>query len=186
MSKRDPDLKSVFIHIPKNAGMSIEAVLGAAGHASLCDMFSKDGLDLEGWNVSAIVRNPYDRMVSVWAHGRQVGDAPFEWPERFSDFVHQLPTKLWQTHARPQYSFLITKNGLGGKGNLFVGRFEKLDEAYRRICALHGIEEPPPLIHKNRSNHLPWREYYTPELIQVINRLYWEDFSYFDYPMLNV
>lgn len=184
MSKKDDNLKSCFIHIPKNAGMSIEAVIAGFGHETVSGYFGNDGTNLEGWNVSAIVRNPYDRAVSVWAHGRQVSDAPFEWPERFSDFVHLLPTRLWQVHARPQYSFLITKNGLGGNSKLFIGRLEKMDEAYVRICELFGIENPTELPHVNRSEHRHWSDYYTYDLIQAINRLYWEDFAHFGYPTL--
>lgn len=184
MSQKDDSLKSCFIHIPKNAGMSIESVIYGCGHETVADLFGNEGKDSDGWNISAIVRNPYDRAVSVWAHGLQVSDAPFNWPARFSDYVGLLPTRLWQTHARPQYSFLITKAGLGGKGNLFVGRFERLPEAYGRICGLHGVENPPDLPHVNRSLRRHWKDYYTYDLIQAINRLYWEDFAYFDYPTL--
>lgn len=184
MSKRDNNLKACFIHIPKNAGMSIESVIGSAGHETVYEYFGKDGNTLEGWNVSAVVRNPYDRAVSVWAHGRQVADSPFHWPERFSDFVQILPTRLWQIHARPQYSFLITKAGLGGNGRLFLARFERLDQGYQRICEFHGIENPPPLPHVNSSEHRHWSDYYTYDSIQAINRLYWEDFACFDYPTL--
>lgn len=184
MSCKDNNLKSCFIHIPKNAGMSIETVISGCGHDSVSDLFGNDGKDSEGWNISAIVRNPYDRAVSVWAHGLQVSDAPFQWPVKFSDYVSLLSTRIWQVHARPQYSFLITKAGLGGKGKLFLGRFENMPEAYNMICTLHGIENPPELPHVNPSEHRHWRDYYTYDLIQAINWLYWEDFAYFNYHTL--
>ena len=60
----------VFVHIPKTAGMSMYAALGVDrgfGHRRLCDHADTDGLFSFGF-----VRNPWDRLVSVY-HYLRVG-----------------------------------------------------------------------------------------------------------------
>lgn len=182
MSKKDDERKACFIHIPKNAGMSIETVISGHGHESIVDYFGVSGENLGGWNISAIVRNPYDRAVSIWAHGVQLRDCPFEWPEKFRDFVYALPRRLWWTHARPQYTFLLTKKGISANHIL---RYEELDEAYQTICGFHGIENPPELPHVNQSErNRNLICYYDSDLIRRINDIYWDDFRYFGYQRL--
>lgn len=181
MSKKDDTLKACFIHIPKNAGMSIESVIGGYGHESVCDYFGVSGENMEGWNISAVVRNPYDRAVSIWAHGLQLRDCVFEWPTSFRDFVYDLPRKLWWVHARPQYSFLLTKRGITA---IHILRFEELPYAYQTVCKLHGIENPPELPHVNQSDRETWANYYDSDLSRRITDIYYEDFDCFGYKRL--
>lgn len=181
MSKKDDHRKSCFIHIPKNAGMSIETVISGCGHESVCDLFGVSGENVEGWNISAIVRNPYDRAVSIWAHGCQQRDCTFEWPAAFRDFVYELPRRIWWVHARPQFSFLLTKRGITVTHLL---RFEELPIGYETVCQMHGIDNPPGLPHVNRSGRGHWTTYYDSDLRRRVTDIYYEDFDYFGYKRL--
>ena len=67
--------KIIFIHIPKCAGKSVEKALfnrevynSSANHATVDTFVERHGEDI--WNeytTFAVVRNPWDRLVSWWA-----------------------------------------------------------------------------------------------------------------------
>ena len=64
--------KLIFIHIPKNAGTSITSYFSTQRinqprkHASIEEIKSGFPTEYEAYKKFAIVRNPYDRMVSYF------------------------------------------------------------------------------------------------------------------------
>ena len=88
----------VFVHVPKTAGMSMYAALGVDrgfGHLRLSDHHDVDGLFS-----FAFVRNPWDRLVSVYHYLRAGGrandadlaaQAAVADAETFDAFVVDLP-----------------------------------------------------------------------------------------------
>ena len=110
------------------------------------------------------VRNPFDRLVSLYHYKKLKGftgiirgkkkefkDISFaEFIEDICSIPFQNP-KLWHHKISNMYikpQFLAIPN----KGVNFVGRFENLEEDYKKVCDLLGIINPPKLVHKNNCS----------------------------------
>lgn len=121
-----------------------------------------------------IVRNPFDRMVSLYHHlprhksGRTMREMTFE------QFI-----RTWSTRPEFQQKPLVTD----ADGKLlvhFVGHFETLQQDFSRVCTRIGIEAE--LGHANASpRRRDYREYYTPELIEIVQQAFADDLEYFGY-----
>jgi len=65
MSNVNNKYKNIFIHIPKNAGSSMEQLyyVGGSGHRTLKEIANNNNKSFLPW---AFVRNPYDKIVSLF------------------------------------------------------------------------------------------------------------------------
>ncbi|NIA68516.1 sulfotransferase family protein [Pelagibius litoralis] len=159
--------KCVFVHIPKNAGQSIEHVflellgltyetrapllmrpndkpeLGPPRLAHLkwheyvgCKYMTQEQFD--SYFKFAIVRNPWDRAVSIYKYSGHHKKCSFR------DFVHNhLPGSMWQDRhwfVGPQTDFICDRDGKLAVD--FLGRFENLKSDFKKICAHVGL---PPI-----------------------------------------
>lgn len=81
----------------------------------------------------------------------------------------------------PQYKWLTDTNG-----NIIVnelGRFENLANWWEKLCKTNKwVHIPLPMV--NRTKHGPWIDYYTPDMIKVVNEQYANDFRILNYDML--
>tara|TARA_Y100000389_G_scaffold40765_1_gene35330 strand:- start:142 stop:771 length:630 start_codon:yes stop_codon:yes gene_type:complete len=162
--------------------------------------------DYKDWFKFSVVRNPYDRVVSVYVDKcvqnpvdrinrgetklqtcQQIILKALKKPKRldqfaditFEDFIRVLPEiyfKDW--HFIPQSPFLVNT-----KGQLVadkIARFENYDEEVKDILTKLGfhIEEMP---HKNKTIRKNYKEYYTEETRSIVARLYKDDLAYFNY-----
>lgn len=186
------NLKCIFVHIPKTAGTSIEQCLKdsndvdqiVGGHTTcqalihykkteFCNMFS-----------FAIVRNPYDRLLSAYKYMLKMetndilGNEPIKECKDFKDFVmnYLTPETISNMHLRPQYEF-VTYNG-----EICVdywGKYEQLDSVWKVICKKIKKEIKLPWL--NKSNSEPYYSFYDDEMREKVKRLYLKDFLYFKY-----
>ena len=159
--------KCVFIHIPKNAGQSIEHVfldllgltyetrapllmrpndrpeLGPPRLAHLkwheyvgCKYMTQEQFD--SYFKFAIVRNPWDRAVSIYKYYR------FQKTCSFADFVtRHLSDWMWQERhwfVGPQSDFICDAEGRLRVD--FLGRFESLHGDFQQVCGKIGL---PPI-----------------------------------------
>lgn len=167
--------RCIFIHIPKNAGQSIESFflnsLGLSwenraplllrynnnpelGPPRLAHLLAADYVRYKYLPQSmydeyfkfAIVRNPWDRTVSMY---RYLGDPQ---KETFSEFVrNRFMLEQWQERfwfVRPQSDFICSDSG-----ELmidYLGRFETLKEDFETILSKLGLPSQP-LPHVNKS-----------------------------------
>jgi hypothetical protein len=154
-------------------------------------VFTKDWFD--SCFKFAFVRNPWDRLVSVWAHlkgyrlnqKRQRDSNSFLSDFRLfaysvcdvdSDFVRpvgKLVTDDW-SQANPQVEWLRW-------GVDFVGRYENLDEDWIALCTVLGI----PLVILSRENNSSrksgYQQYYDDELRDLVGEYYREDIERWGY-----
>ena len=144
----------------------------------------------------AIVRNPWDRLVSAYTYllrgGRTANDVNARTKYlnsgamSFEELVHGLATDTKRfmqiDHFKPMSWFLCDRDG-----NIladYVGRFEQLQKAFNRICDLVGIQRyvlPPDNVGKHRD----YKDYYTPELRELVGKLYGRDAEIFGYDYSN-
>ena len=176
-----------FIHIPKNAGTSIQNMLGptSLGHRRVHE--------LKGSPFFACVRNPYDRAVSAYWFIRQTqARVAFNMAKTWKD-VNEFWISFEKENKSPfgrlvanQIDFIREVKGTGGISPRIetVLRYETLAEDWPAFALLHDL---PPLPHKNKSElrpATPWQEQLSDESISKIGELYAEDFETLNYERL--
>ena len=135
--------------------------------------------------IFAIVRNPYDRVVSdLFFHNLLKSSHVIE-PnivyEQLKIYLNSPGT--FDNHKIPQYEFI-----LGADGNLLQNIHIMNTESLTQDMQNYGFRDFN--IHRNATNvKLPtavtkYAALLNPESIDLINSYYWRDFEYFGYTML--
>ncbi len=196
----------VFVHIRKAAGTSLRQVLEKVSLPKRNHLWYKL-LSRNGWPVDyhkyafrkhaelleaersmpaekfaryfkfAIVRNPWDRLVSEYeyiktqpTHSRfaKLSSIPFD------EFI------VFQSkrHAAHQVNALKLKNGQLGFD--FIGKLERLDQSLSVIAEKIGLSFID-LPHINQVKRRDYRSYYNDELQQLVRDLWAQDITAFDY-----
>lgn len=225
--------KCIFVHIPKNAGQSIEHVflnllgltwetraplllryndrpeLGPprlahlkAGEYVRYHYLTREMFD--DYFTFAFVRNPWSRMVSLYHYLGYGGR---------SDFNTFLSGAFKNSIFHEQYWFVGPQSAFicGPGGELlvdFVGRFERLQDDFDRVCGHIGLPEtqlphvnesrgPDPVVrvdigaagssylYCSGANAVPrredYRDYYDRASIDLVAELYAKDIALFGY-----
>lgn len=204
-SRSQPD--AVFIWIPKTAGTSVWRALGfpklksrhavrhrftnrgpvTFGHMDYARLVS-EGLVKPGFDQSAfkfaIVRNPYDRAVSLFTYlsKPEVGLIPADLS--FLEFCRRLASEgcppiglynreQWsQCNPQARWTEHITLD--------YIGRIESIEASFEVIASRLGIN-PDRLPHENRSKRSSYQDYYCRESAETIRDFYKDDFDAFEY-----
>ena len=185
--------KTIFIHIPKTAGVSLaKAIYGDVtfeGHRSF--YFNNIALNIknEVYFSFSFVRNPFDRLYSAYKFLNEGGMNHLDKLafqtflsefEDFEDFIlNGLNEKLiYQiTHFIPQHEYLCDKSG-----NIlvdFIGRFEDLESD--TLLLSKRLKKDLDLSHLNFNSKLNYKEVYTDEMIYKVNQIYQKDIDIFKY-----
>jgi len=177
----------VFVNLTKCASQSLRAVL--------LDHF--DGIPNPGTHhqndvamgyrrffTFACVRNPYDRLISIWystVYTRQ--DDRYDL-RRHCGSAELVPFLEWLVSVEPYNALMFSQAGWLRNVRLsMVLRFENLAEEVRRLPFWRPDVK---LEHRNRSKgRKPWQDYMTGEVIGLVNRWAGEDFSHYGYEMLD-
>jgi hypothetical protein len=133
----------------------------------------------------AIVRNPWDRLVSSFVKKdgdllRQARAAGVELEGlSFDDYV--LATgELRHAHLQPQWEYL-----LDDEGNClvdFVGRFETLTDSFGEVCRRLGVHRQLPHAKRSRRREFSdYRRYYSDATRSVVAQRYARDIALFGY-----
>lgn len=188
-------IRTIFVHVPKAAGTSIEQALRASksdivgGHTTAVGFRRKfDGLFNQYYKF-AVVRHPIDRFISAFHYLLQrpvhkaLNNEVVHEAGSLSDFVARLKREkgLIQqiVHLMPQHQFLCDTDGKILVDSVF--KFEQLDHAWREICERVGLPHRS-LPRFNTSEHQRWESHATPDLAGLMEELYDRDFEIFNYP----
>ena len=193
------ETNSLFVHIPKCAGVAVSRTLFnclSGGHHKL-NSYSL-AFNYEEYHSMfkfAFVRNPWSRTVSAYNFLRKGGmeetDASFrdEVIEKYADFEDFVMNWLnaaniyKKQHFLPQYIFLQRECGLSVLATQdmdFVGRFENLQEDFGYVAKRIG-SEATSLPRLNAGPSVYYREMYSKEMKEKVERLYQEDVAIFEY-----
>ncbi|MEZ5384384.1 MAG: sulfotransferase family 2 domain-containing protein [Prosthecobacter sp.] len=133
------------------------------------------------------VRNPFDRMVSLFFYLKKIKCEEVSVALTFEDFCRKVdrqehpPVGLYNykglNQCNPMVDWLTDRNGKLIAD--FVGRHENVNEDFRKICQIIGISEKIP--HKNKTDHRPYREYYNDETRSIVEKLFRRDLDLFGY-----
>ena len=139
----------------------------------------------------AIVRNPWDRFVSIFHHV-VFGNHDRGWLRKYGakpvrrDCFKELLTRddnIFKTFRPIKHLGLMSKYGNQYDFTLgcdFIGRFENLQQDFNTICNKIGIKQRQlPVL--NNTNHKHYSEYYDDETREIIAQVYSKDIKYFGY-----
>jgi len=191
--------KFIYIDIVKTASTSIRKILAKEGGIDKHHCFlnktcvdnplkrniSSDGtwlnhkLNLDEYYKFAFVRNPWDRLVSLFFFGEQ---QKRKWARlSFNAFATRECTNIldgiYNTNSKPMIEWIRDddRNILVD----YIGKFESLTTDWENVKLALNISNNLP--HIKRSNHLNYRTYYTKELKKLVDQAYKEDIEFFNY-----
>ena len=169
--------KTIFIHIPKNAGTSIEEYFGNESvriqpekHADIYEIKRKFKNSYNNYRKFTIIRTPYDKMISWYFYlKRNLGDYNIV---EINDWIKD-PSKFWHAddpvgYLKPQFEWI--------DDTVEIIKFEninkELNNFFGKIISL-------PISNKSNRNH--YLEYYNEQSLSIIYNKYKEDFKQFNY-----
>jgi hypothetical protein len=188
------DLKCIFVHIPKAAGVSVnKALFGNLGgsHHKLKDyqlIFNKK--EFNAYYKFTFVRNPWDRLVSTYFFLKNGGfhendkvwfDENLSQFNNFEEFVlnwlNEDNIYKW-IHFIPQYEF-ITVNGKVLIDDIY--KLEHIEESMVTIAQKLNLTLELRHENQNPNRKSKYREYYSPKTKDVVSSVYKKDIELFDY-----
>ena len=172
--------KTIFIHIPKNAGTSIETYFANGSvriqpnkHADIYEIKRKFKNSYNNYRKFTIIRNPYDKMVSWYFYlKRNLGENYNI--VKFNEWIKN-PSKLW--HIEDPISYLKPQHEWVDE-TVEILKFENLN---KELSKFFDKEIKLPII--NKSNHKHYLNYYNKESLDIIYNKYKKDFEKYNYKL---
>ncbi len=188
---------AVFVHIPKNAGSSIYRCFGIdVPGETHCTALGYRAADPGQWSRSfsfAIVRNPWDRLVSAFHYLKHapISADDAEWAqetlsdiEDFAAFMSKMKSSdffcaqilMWR-HFTPQKFFISDL-----KKNIIVdhiAHFEDLNSEIEHISNQIGVDAH--IVRLNSGRRGDYTSYYDADDAEFVGRLYAGDVEAFGY-----
>jgi hypothetical protein len=144
-----------------------------------------------------IVRNPYDRLVSLYFHilKRHKNNTLFhdDDPDLFgnppeSSFERFVFNQLEMIMDLAQGTNKIVNrqaHWVMFRSKPLVNRVFKFEDVFfnkkHKLKQFLSIPDSFELTHKNRTKHRPWQDYYNPSIQSLVYKLYEKDFDLFQY-----
>jgi hypothetical protein len=179
------DLGLIFVHITRTGGTSIEVALAGQDwwqispqtkHMSARQIRIQVGE--EKWAdyfKFSIVRNPWDRVVSMFATGWWMGDDRQLCAEaEFEFFIKSLAP-----HPHEIYSSLMYSEIINEKLDMTI-RYEALQQGFDKVC--EAINKPTILLGREESRErLHYSTYYTDTTRRLVGKLFKKDIEDYQY-----
>ena len=190
--------KIIFIHIPKNAGMSIkrfcfkqEKLKTLFKHKTIYDIKKENPVEYNTYRKFAVVRNPYDRMVSWFAYQKRYRldndllntyqhnskTNSYEIVETVKAPVDEFRYWFKDKHADPQQDFDIFKPQHEWiDKTVTILKYENLNEELSNF-----LNEKIELPKVNNTSRFDIMSYYDKKTLDIVYERYKEDFEKFNY-----
>ena len=126
----------------------------------------------------AIVRNPFDRFISICFFLNRKNPQFLETPLQWMKSAITVSRFRARVLVRPQYLQLVDAQGNSAMD--YIGRYEQLQDSVDEICDRLQLKSTQ-LQKRNTSEHNQYREYYDEELKSAVAELYQEDLRRFNY-----
>lgn len=174
--------KTIFIHIPRNAGCSVCHALGKGhNHTSnfetIKEIRKKSPIAVLSYYKWTIVRNPWDRELSLYHYALEknlVNSISFE------EYLKLIKNKEVQdlTLQRNQIEYFTEDNYVEVDQ---IVRLEYISGAWKKVCKQLNIE-PNALEHINESAGT--QNHYTKKCIDLVAEIRKQDIEFlnYDYP----
>ncbi len=122
----------------------------------------------------AVIRNPWDRMVSRYFYSKKVNNKFKEFS--FDEFVNYDLEK--NMHINNQYKYCTDQNNNFCLDEII--KFENLNNDFNKI-SLKFFNKKGMLKHFNKSDHKEYREYYNIKIKDKIYNYCRKDIEFFEY-----
>jgi len=180
----DHDRAFVYINNPKVASESIKFAMATKPDQPLKEIsaaFETFVAPPENYFCFTVCRNPFHRLVSCYKHKiandpkalrRPYGLVSLTTEESFDSFVRKvarIPDALADIHFMSQTKHLYHKNSPSIDALI---RFENLSTDFAAVGEKAGLL---PLPHTHKTNSDNWIHYYTPELVTLVYKRYYDD-----------
>lgn len=190
--------RAIFVHVPRTGGTSISFALGAPKrHVPVSRYAAFDWAAFNDYFKFALVRNPWDRLLSAFSTLRGEPDKTSRWIQGqlwarthlstyrdFESFVLTLEHARVRSrimgyfHFRPQLDWLTLPYSTAMAVD-FVGHFERLPEDFAVIARELGSDAELPVT--NDSEHTPYRDAYSRRMRDIVDDLYAADIKQLGY-----
>ena len=175
------EYKTIFIHIPKNAGTAIEEYFGNTSfkiqpgkHDDIHDIKKRFLSTYNSHRKFTIIRNPYDKMVSWYFYLKRNLGENYDVID-FNEWIKD-PSKFWHvddpiSYLKPQHEWV--------DDTVEIIKFENIN---KEINKFFKKEIDLPIV--NKSNHDHYSSYYNEESSNIIYDRYKKDFEKYNYKKL--
>ncbi len=191
-----------FLRIPKNASTSIYTFFGFANtirneyldannskylnifepsHCTLQEAKELLGDDVAELPILSVIRNPYDRMVSMFFFAKkhnlgQLYDISLDTFDEFVEGFYKLSKDLNFFHAKTQCDYIK------GSDNVTVCRFENLKDDISKFISDNNLPFNMSDFQKlNSTEHNSYKSYYTDKTKNIVKNMWKDDLDRFSY-----
>lgn len=178
------DKKLAFIHIPRTGGSSIEVALAGQDwwlidpdtkHLSVG--MTRNLMGEEKWGTYfkfSIVRNPWDRVISMFATGWWEKETDSESSHSLRNFIARLSPHPHEKHGSLHYHEILD-------GAIdYIARFETLNQDFDYICHRLGATDMI-LPHCERTTREHYSNYYDEETAALVANVFKKDIELYRY-----
>lgn len=207
--------KVTFVRIPKNASTSLYNFFGASNtirehslkirpeheeiystsHCKLETAIEELGQEITSLPSLAVIRNPYDRAVSMFSFAKKINEYDFinfkkiygcDFKDDFLEFYEyflQISKEKDFMHSWTQKSYIQSNNKIGIK---YLLTFENLSEDLETFLTETDLKEyyekhNRKLKKENSTIHKHYKEIYCPRSREIVEEIWGEDIDYFKY-----
>lgn len=198
----------IFIHVPKTGGTSIEKALELGGpRHNTARQYKELFPELwESYYSFAFVRNPWDRVLSLYLYRQQIRKLETarstgfkEWLVERASLATECDHEALNREFAPEYlvgtsvrhdpegwrvkfdsAFRMLADQDGQLAVDFIGRFERLQSDFDQVCGKLGIPRRM-LPHCNKTLRRPYWFYYDAESRRIVEELFRKDVEHFGY-----
>jgi hypothetical protein len=179
----DPQL--IFVHIARTGGTSIEAALAGQDwwhisphtkHLSARQLRSQVGEEKwANYFKFSLVRNPWDRVVSMFSTGWWMSDDRQQDAEaEFKYFIENLAP-----HPNEKYASLMYSEIINEKLDMII-RYETLQDGFDKVCK--AINREPVVLGREESRErLHYSVYYNDTTRRQVGELFKQDIKDYQY-----
>lgn len=175
----------IFIHINKTGGSSIGRALKIPfGHKTALETIDEIGIDR--WQkryTFAVVRNPWDKVVSQYFHRKKTDQIDKEDSIEFNDWVKLAYGEQDLKYYNNPKMFLPHYDWISDRENKilvnFICRFENLSQDFDYVC--NQINKKAELPHLKASKRGNYRDYYEADTREIVASWFAKDIQNFNY-----
>lgn len=201
----------IFIRVPKNASTSIYSHLGdlnlikkhekifndalfknklykkwfSPTHAKPNEIYGIFGNLVKNYMSFAVVRNPFDRAVSMFQFAKEHKLAELYGESNDSSF-EEFCEIMKENHANNTKDFIATHQQVewlnGAFQPNFILRFENIKNDFKEMLDLCEIKHiNPDIPHENASKRSDYKDYYNPKTKKIVKKIFEKDLDTFKY-----
>lgn len=174
------------IHINKTGGTSLRQLLGTEP-VHLPTSLAIQKIGIENWNklfTFSIVRNPFDRMVSLYHYRLLGGGLGMLNGITFPEFIHESLVLRSSNFYNRALMFKPCYDWLEFEGELpltYIGTFEDLEVSIRTILDELDILQPEHIPHIKATKHAHYSTYYNKTARETVSSWFQKDLDAFEY-----